>query len=251
MTNLSFEERTTVEKEQSVVSPWTMSETFWLQPTFLLYGLVITRKVSSDPDRMYSPVSFHDIVLTWGETRDGVYTAVGKSIRNLIDRVFKNHKEIKNFGTPVLNYFSKSCLMMMFPFASQWISALWFTRKYGFYRPIQIRFVTSKIRPRGKQTVDLRKSVSAAAQQFSVCCHSVDQYFINTCSLPQRLLVTDSLSSSLRPYAEFNPACRAQIWIWLLTCSTPFLRCSTLSVVVIVFLVECRWAPPPPHLMKD
>ena len=36
--------------------------------TFLLYGLVMTRKVSSEPDRMYSPVSFQDIVLTYEQT---------------------------------------------------------------------------------------------------------------------------------------------------------------------------------------
>lgn len=37
---------------------------YFLPPTFLLYGLLMTRKVSSDPERMYSPVSFQQIVLT-------------------------------------------------------------------------------------------------------------------------------------------------------------------------------------------
>lgn len=41
---------------------------FWWRPTFLLYGFVITKKVSSEPDRMYSPVSFQEIVLTCRDT---------------------------------------------------------------------------------------------------------------------------------------------------------------------------------------
>lgn len=41
---------------------------FWW-PTFLLYGLLMTKKVSSDPERMYSPVSFQQIVLTCSEPR--------------------------------------------------------------------------------------------------------------------------------------------------------------------------------------
>lgn len=32
--------------------------------TFLLYGLLITSLVSSEPDKIYSPVSFQQIVLT-------------------------------------------------------------------------------------------------------------------------------------------------------------------------------------------
>lgn len=32
--------------------------------TFLLYGLLITNLVSSEPDKIYSPVSFQQIVLT-------------------------------------------------------------------------------------------------------------------------------------------------------------------------------------------
>lgn len=41
----------------------------FLWPTFLLYGLLMTKKVSSDPDRMYSPVSFQQIVLTCSKPR--------------------------------------------------------------------------------------------------------------------------------------------------------------------------------------
>lgn len=53
--------------------------------------------------------------------------------------------------------------------------------------------ITINIRLENELAVDLRNSKRRVMHQVSVCCHSVDQYFINTCSLRQRLIVSDCL----------------------------------------------------------